>query len=93
MRQKELWGLQAIYSYMGWRDPQTPLRALDQEGFVMFRLRRGSHGRTVWSSNSALIRAWMASKRRVDQERLLWRELLKQEGEKKGRKTDQPRVA
>ncbi|MFQ5801869.1 MAG: hypothetical protein ACE5JQ_03115 [Candidatus Methylomirabilales bacterium] len=93
MRQKELWGLQAICAYMGWRDPQTPLRALDQEGFLMFRLRRGSHGRTVWYSNSELIRAWMASKRKVEREKLLWRELLNQERKGKGRKTDRPRVA
>ncbi len=33
MSQKELWGLEAISAYMGWRDPQAPLRALDQEGF------------------------------------------------------------
>ncbi len=83
MRQKELWGLQAIYSYMGWRDPQTPLRALDQEGFVMFRLRRGSHSRTVGYSTSELIRAWMSTKRRGDQKRQLWRELLEREQEKK----------
>ncbi len=93
MRQKELWGLQAISAYMGWRDPQTPLRALEQEGFLMFRLRRGSHGRTVWYSSSELIQAWMASKRKVERERLLWRELLKQERKGKGQKTDRPRVA
>ena len=83
MRQKELWGLQAICSYMGWRDRRAPLRALGQEGFLMFRLRRGSHSRTVWYSNSELIRAWMSTKRRVDKKRQLWRELLEREQEKK----------
>jgi hypothetical protein len=35
----------------------------------------------------------MASKRKVEQERLLWRELLKQGRKGKGQKTDRPRVA
>ena len=93
MRQKELWGLRGICAYMGWRDPQIPVRALKKEGFPMFRLRRWSHGRTEWYSSPDLIRAWMATKRKVDRERQLWRELLEREGEKKGRKPDRPRVA
>ncbi len=62
MPQKELWGLEAISAYMDWQDPQAPLRALDEEGFLMFRLRHESHGGTEWYSNSELIRAWTACK-------------------------------
>ncbi len=75
---KHLWGRRAIADYMGWRDPRTPLQAMKREGLLMFRRRRGSHGRVVWYSNSDLIKAWMISRAQMDRERLLGRE--RQEG-------------
>ncbi len=78
---KHLWGLKAIAAHVGWKDPRAPLRAMQKEGFLMLRRRKGGHPRTLWYSNSDLVKAWMISKAQMDREWLLERDKQKGNGD------------
>ena len=70
----ELWGLETIASYAGWKDRRSPVRAMKREGFLMFRRRRAGHPKPIWFTTKGLVHVWMISKCKVDRERLLEQE-------------------
>jgi len=78
---QEFWTLAAIAKRMNWRDRKTPIKKMLNEGFPMYRRRRGSHPRPVWHTNDGLIARWEWSRVQVELERLKNREV-----EKKARK-------
>jgi len=75
----EFWGLSQICQRMGWRHHSTPVRQMKENGFLMFRRRRGKHPRIYWYTNSSLISAWEVAMCKAAREQLLERD--KQGGE------------
>lgn len=67
----EYWGLKAICERMGWRSMRTPVRQFEQNEFLMFKIRRGSHPRLYWYTNEQLIRIWQIARVGVERKRML----------------------
>jgi hypothetical protein len=65
------WGLKAICTRMDWKDLSTPVRQFRDNGFLMYRRRRGKHPKPLWYTNDQLIAAWEIAQCRVAREALL----------------------
>jgi hypothetical protein len=65
------WGLKAICERMGWKDLSTPVRQFRDNGFLMYRRRRGKHPKPLWYTNDQLIAAWEIAQCKVAREALL----------------------
>jgi hypothetical protein len=68
------WGLKAICKRMGWKDLSTPVRQFRDNGFLMYRRRKGKHPKPVWYTNDQLITAWEIAQCKVAREVLLTKE-------------------
>ncbi len=67
---REYWGLKEIATRMGWANVKTPIAKLKNEGFPMFRRRRGSRPGLYWYSNSELVARWELARVELELKRL-----------------------
>jgi hypothetical protein len=74
------WGLKAICERMGWKDPSTPVRQFRDNGFLMYRRRRGKHPKPVWYTNDQLIAAWEIAQCKLAREALLAKDSTSESG-------------
>jgi hypothetical protein len=73
----EYWGIKEINARMGWKHPTTPVEQLKQNGFLMFKRRRGKYPRLYWYTNDSLIAAYEIARCKADRDRLLEAEAKK----------------
>ena len=67
----DYWGLKAICDRMSWKDLNTPVRQFRDNGFLMYRRRKGKYPKKVWYTNDQLIAAWEVAQCKVAREELL----------------------
>src|SRR5262245_31870104 len=67
----EYWGLKAICERLSWKDLNTPVRQFRDNGFLMYRRRKGKYPKKVWYTNDQLITAWEVAQCKVAREELL----------------------
>ena len=70
----EYWGLKAICERKGWKDLNTAVRQFRDNGFLMYRRRKGKHPKPVWYTNDQLITAWEIAQCKLAREALLAKE-------------------
>ncbi len=78
----EYWGLRRIADKMGWKDERTAISELKNNGFLIYKRRRGKH--FLWFTEDSLIQLWELQRVKINREELREKPRIKSKDQDRG---------
>ncbi len=78
----EYWGLRRIADRMGWKDERTAISELKNNGFPIYKRRRGKH--LLWFTEDSLIQLWELQRVKINREELREKLRIKSKNQERG---------